>query len=315
MPLVSVIMPSYNHEKFISVAIDSVLNQNFNDHELVIIDDASKDKSREIIESFKEKNNRIRAIFHKENKGIAKTLNEGIGEAEAEFIALIASDDVWVKNKLEKQLKVLEKNEDLIVWSEGEIIDGKGRPTGETFTQKHGALQRKKSGDIFEELLKGNFIFGSSFITKRENLRDVGFNEQFKYLNDWQFYVDLAKKYNYYYISEPLAKYRIHGSNTILSDRVGWQRDQIIIGEYFLQKYGNEISNEVKGKLFLNISRGYLEVGEKVKAREYIYYAIKFNLFDLRTLTSLVVYLTNENGFARKFLRWGYQKYKGVKNV
>ena len=76
MPLVSVIMPSYNYEEYISEAIESVLNQTFNDFELIIIDDASQDNSKKIIQLFDKKNIKIRSFFHKENKGLAKTVNE-----------------------------------------------------------------------------------------------------------------------------------------------------------------------------------------------------------------------------------------------
>ncbi len=313
MPLVSVIMPSYNHERYISEAIESVLNQSFSDFELIIIDDASKDKSKEIIKAYEEKDSRIRAIFHNENKGIAKTMNEGLEEAEGKFIALFASDDVWVKEKLEKQLKVLKKNEDLVVWSEGLVIDSEGKPTGETFTQKHGALKRKKSGDIFEELLKGNYICGQSVILKRENLEGIRYDEQLKYLNDYKFMVDLARRYEFYFIPEPLVMYRIHGKNAILSDKAGWANDQILIGEYFLQKYGNEISNKIKSKILLSVSSGYSYIGERAKARQYVYHAIKHNPFHRANLLYLFIALTNEDGHIRKFLRGIYQRYKRYK--
>lgn len=313
MPLISVIMPSYNHERYISEAIESVLNQTFTDFELIIIDDASKDKSREIIKAYEEKDSRIRAIFHNENKGIAKTLNDGIEKAGGKFIALFASDDVWVKDKLKKQLETLEKNEDLVVWSEGLIIDAQGNFTGELFTQKYGAPKRKKSGDIFEELLKGNFICSQTVILKKGNLGNIRYDEQLKYLSDYKFMVDLARKYKYYFILEPLAMYRIHGRNAILSDRVGWMKDQLIIGEYFLQKYGNEISNKVKSKIFLNISKGYSHIGERVKARQYVYRAIKLNPFNWSNLLYLVIALTNEDGAIFRFLRWGYRKYRVIR--
>ena len=313
MPLISVIMPSYNHERYISEAIESVLNQTFTDFEFIIIDDASKDKSKEIIKDFEIKDSRIRVIFHDENQGIAKTMNECLKEANGKFTAFFSSDDVWVKDKLKKQLETLEKNEDLVVWSEGLIIDAQGNFTGELFTQKYGSSKRKKIGDIFEELLKGNFICGQTVIFKKGNLGNIRYDEQLKYLNDYKFMVDLARKYKYYFIPEPLAMYRIHGRNVILSDRVGWLKEQVIIREYFLQKYGNEISNKVKSKIFLNISEGYSHIGERVKARQYVYRAIKLNPFNWSNLLYLVIALTNEDGAIFRFLRWGYRKYKVIR--
>lgn len=313
MPLVSVIMPSYNHEGFISEAIESVLNQTFADLELIIIDDASKDKSKEIIKVYEERDSRIRTIFHNENEGIARTMNEGLEEAKGKFIAFTASDDVWVKDKLEKQIKVLEQNENLIVWAEAEIIDAHSNPTGELFTQRYHASERKKSGDIFEELLRGNFI--GDRILKRGNLGDIRFNEALKYLNDYQFDVDLATKYEYYFIQEPLAKYRIHDRNTITSDKEGFDRDCIAIGQYFLRKYGTKLTNSMKAHIFGMVGTAYSNLGEKAKARWFIFQAIKHNPCSRANPIYLAIVLTKDNGFVRNILRWGHRRLTAIKGV
>ena len=171
MPLVTVLMPSYNHERFVSQAIESVLEQTFEDFELIIIDDGSTDKSPQIIKNYLKKDDRIKAIFHPKNMGIPKTFNKLIDNAKGKFISYISSDDLWVKNKLKKQLEILKQDENLIIWTEGEIIDAENHPTGETFTQLYQSLE--KNGNIFEELLSGNFILGSSMIFKKENLNGI----------------------------------------------------------------------------------------------------------------------------------------------
>jgi len=315
MPLISVIMPSYNHEKYIPYAIESVLNQTFNDFELIIIDDASKDKSIEIIKMYEEKDSRIKTTFHDGNRGIARTVNECIEEAEGKFIALFSSDDVWVKDKLKKQLKVLEKNENLVVWSEGLVIDAQGKPTGETFTQKHDALKRKKSGNIFEELLKENYICGQSIIFKKENIKNIKYDEKLKYLNDYKFMVDLARRFEFYFIPEPLAMYRIHGKNSILSDKINWQKDNIMIRNYFLREYGDDISNKTKNKIMLSLSRSYLNIRKKENANKYFFLAVKLNPFCLSNLIPLVIILTKKDGIVRNFLKWNYLNYKKIKKV
>ena len=81
MPLVSVFMKSYNHDRFISEAIESVLRQDFEDLELIIVDDGSTDASRQIIESYERQDHRIRSIFHERNLGITKVVNDGIDAA------------------------------------------------------------------------------------------------------------------------------------------------------------------------------------------------------------------------------------------
>jgi len=244
MPLVSVIMPSYQYDRFIAEAIESVLNQTMGDLELIIVDDGSTDKSQQIIQSYAEKDSRIVPIISDKNRGIPHTLNAGIEAAKGKFIAFLDADDCWLPKKLELQLKILEKNEDLVVWGEGTIIDAKGKSTGMTFTKVHRAEQKAKSGNIFNELLKGNFIFASTRILKRTNINDIRFNEDLEYNTDHQFAVDLAWKYHYYYIPEPLSRYRIHSNNTIKKNTNGKFRDHISLGRYFLSQYGDVMENQ-----------------------------------------------------------------------
>lgn len=278
-PLVSVIIPVYNHEKYISEAIESVLNQTFKDIELIIIDDASNDSSKEIIQLFEKKSVKIKSFFHKKNMGIAKTVNECIEIARGKYISHFSSDDVWFKEKLEKQLEILRKDEDLIIWSEGLIINTHGNPTGELFTQKHDAIKRKKSGNIFEELLKGNYICGQSLIYKKENFKDVRLDDKLKYLNDYKFMVDLAKKHEFYFIPEPLVMYRIHGENSVILNKENCFKEDIVIRKYFLKKYKSEIQNKTKASISFAITKLNLYFGKKAEAKKWICNAIKFDLF------------------------------------
>jgi len=292
MVVVSVIMPSYNHESYLPEAIESVLNQSFNDIELIIVDDCSKDNSQSIIESYQTRDKRIRTVFHKENMGIAKTMNDGMDKAHGKFLAIICSDDVWTRSKLEKQLDELKKNEDIVLWSEGEIIDGGSRTTGYTFTRMYEASQRKKSGDIFEELLYGNFIFFSSLLFKREITRDIRYDDRLKYLNDYRFEVDLARKHKYAYMPEPLAKYRIHGRNTILSNEKGWMQDTVIVEKYFLREYGSQIPKRVRARLVFKIGQAYSGLGEKTVAKRLFLEAINLNILSKDNISYIISYIT-----------------------
>lgn len=315
MPLVSVLMPSYNHEQFISAAIESVLNQTFADFELIIIDDASEDDSRRIIESFSDKDDRIEAIFHKRNMGIARTINDCIEKAKGKFIAFIASDDLWVKDKLKKQLEVLAKDENLVVWSEALLIDGQGNLTGELFTKKHGASKKKKSGDIFEDLLKGNVICCSSVTVKRGKLEGIRFDEHLKYLNDHKFMVDLARRYKYYFIPEALVMYRIHGRNIILSDKLGRTKDRIIMEKYFLREYGNEISSKARAIALYYIGVNLCHQKDLETGRKYMLKALRKDPLNIKYLLRFFLSLLGlfgqnaYNGAAEYIKRIKYRKY------
>ena len=192
-------------------------------------------------------------------------------------------------------------------------MDAKSNFTGELFTQMHSGLNRKKSGDIFEELLKNNYICGQSLIYKRENLKNIRRDEHLKYLSDYKFLVDLAKEYKFYFIPEPLVMYRIHGRNTIFSDRIGWKKEDIRIRNYFLKEYGNEISCKVKNRILLNISKSYSYIGEKEKAKNNIYQAMRCNPFYWANLFTLIFILPDRNGIIYNFIDLIYQYYKKIK--
>ena len=104
---VSVITPMYNCEKFISETIESVLNQTYTNWEMIIIDDCSTDKSKQIVKQYIERDKRIRLIALNENSGAAVARNKGIEVSSGRFIAFLDGDDLWEPNKLEKQIQFM----------------------------------------------------------------------------------------------------------------------------------------------------------------------------------------------------------------
>lgn len=122
--MVSVIMPVYNNEKFVSQAVQSVLNQTISDLELIIIDDGSTDGTRNVIESFSDE--RIK-YHYQENAGPGAGRNNGMSLSKGEFIAFIDSDDMYKPNKLERQIEFLKENPQYgLVYCEAEVIDAQG---------------------------------------------------------------------------------------------------------------------------------------------------------------------------------------------
>lgn len=107
--LVSIIMPMYNAGKFLSKSIESVLEQTYQNWELLLIDDGSKDDSIDIALAFMEKDSRIFLLKNEQNMGIAKTRNKGIEASKGQYIAFLDSDDLWLPNKLEVQIKWMEE--------------------------------------------------------------------------------------------------------------------------------------------------------------------------------------------------------------
>jgi glycosyltransferase involved in cell wall biosynthesis len=294
MPFVSVFMKSFNHESFISEAIESVLNQDFGDLELIIIDDASTDKSRALIEDYEKRDARIRTIFHGQNAGITSVVNDGINAAEGKFIAQIDSDDVWMSDKIRKQLAALEQNDNLIVWSEGEVIDQNGCPQGKTFSELVMSTSKVKSGALFQTLMAGNYIFGSSLMYKKANLDGLRYDDRLLYNNDYKFLLELARKYEFYYIAEPLAKYRMHGKNTLVGSgteatarrRVAYA-EEIRIRRDALREHQGEISDGGKAEVYDSLGFCHAELGDYRQALACFLQAIKCNPYRLSNLAHI----------------------------
>ena len=125
MPLVSIIMPCYNAERYIAQSIESVLAQTYQNWELLITDDCSTDKSVEIISKYSKNDDRISVIVPDEHQGIARTRNMSISRARGRFVAFLDSDDIWYPEKLEKQVNYMLENDLAFTYSSYEIIDCK----------------------------------------------------------------------------------------------------------------------------------------------------------------------------------------------
>ena len=125
-PLVSIIMPCYNAERYIAQSIESVLAQTYQSWELLITDDGSKDNSVKIATKYSLEDERINLLVPDEHQGIARTRNMSISRAKGRFIAFLDSDDIWYPEKLEKQINYMLDNDVAFTYSSYEIIDYQG---------------------------------------------------------------------------------------------------------------------------------------------------------------------------------------------
>lgn len=129
-PKISVVMPVYNSEKFVAKAIESVIQQTYSNWELVIVDDGSNDNSSMIVEGYLH-DKRIRLLKNEKNSGISKTRNRAIMQASGVYIAFLDSDDVWLPDKLEKQVYFMKENEAVFICSSYFVADESGNIIGE----------------------------------------------------------------------------------------------------------------------------------------------------------------------------------------
>ncbi|MGL5558919.1 MAG: glycosyltransferase family 2 protein [Paraclostridium dentum] len=163
--LVSVIIPMYNAEKYIEETILSVINQTYKNLEIIIVDDKSIDNSASIVKKFELIDKRIKHIKLNENKGVANARNIGVKASNGRFIAFIDSDDVWRKNKIEKQLDFMLSKKYGFTFTAYEYINEKGKPI-------NNIINVKECTD-YKTLLKGNIIGCSTVMIDKNKIQEV----------------------------------------------------------------------------------------------------------------------------------------------
>ncbi|MEN6379639.1 MAG: glycosyltransferase family 2 protein [Methanofastidiosum sp.] len=214
VPEISVILPVYNSTKYLEECIDSILNQTFDNFELIIIDDLSTDNSREIITRKKRENNRIVFIKNKKNLGTAGARNKGLEKANGRYIAMMDSDDISLPNRLEKQFSFLEENKDyFLIGSSGIRIDENGN-----------YLERIKfKEDIYiNSFKKSTPILQSSIMFRNINIR---YREKFLLSEDTDLYLRaLTMGLKLGNIEETLVKVRMRTTSTCMTN---WPRGQL----------------------------------------------------------------------------------------
>lgn len=198
-PLVSIITPLYNSEKFIEETIKSVLNQTYNNWEMLIVDDCSTDSGVEIVEKYQKKDNRIKLLKNNMNVGVSKTRNKAINLSKGKYIAFLDSDDLWRKNKLEKQIGFMENKNIMLSYTTYRKINEDG--------SKRGTINVPDKLN-YKQLLKGN-LMGCLTVVINKNII-----ENSKFINskqeDYILWLELIKKVDYSYgLKEELADYRV----------------------------------------------------------------------------------------------------------
>ncbi len=213
MPKVTVIIPSYNCEAYIAETIDSILNQTFKDIELIVVDDGSTDKTREIVESY---GTPVRLITQS-NARVCAARNRGIREAKGEFICLMDHDDYWYPEKLSRQLEEFEKHPEagavyssFLRWYRNQ--DGIF-PATESFDRASYSddINPDFSGWIYHQFLLDCWMLTSSAMFRAEVFKRCGmFDESLPYSEDWELWLRISREYPIIQLRRPATLYRHH---------------------------------------------------------------------------------------------------------
>ena len=198
-------MPNYNCEKYIGETIDSVLAQSYENWELLIVDDCSTDKSVEIIQNYCDKDERIKLFVSETNKGGAAARNRALREATGKWIAFLDSDDLWLPEKLEKQLAFMADNGYRFSYTAYEHVDERAEPMRVRVTGPKKLTERKMFRYCYPGCLTVMYASEIGTVQIPDEIRTGE--------NDYALWLKVCKTYTCYYLPEVLALYRVRGNS------------------------------------------------------------------------------------------------------
>lgn len=214
LPLVSVVIPTYNRARLVCEAVETVLAQTYRNFEIIVVDDGSTDETEEALGRYE---GRIK-YFYQENRGLSAARNTGIRNSTGCYIALLDSDDLWRQDKLALQVDYLNKHDDcglvytdmeLLIAREGVLIEVPTTPLV------------LPTGYIYPQVFLRNEIFPSTVLVRKECLEDVGlFDESLRHFEDYELWLRIARRYKIGNIDKKLTVYRRHVDNLHEGPRV-----------------------------------------------------------------------------------------------
>ncbi len=249
-------MSVYNSEKYLEKAIESILNQTYTNFEFLIIDDGSTGSISDILHKYGDP--RIRLVKNENNLGLTKSLNKGLALANGEYIARMDADDISLPKRFEKQVSFLIKNPDIaLVGTSNYIIDSQGTEIGSRIVP---------ASVDFNDLLKENpFNHGSIMVKKSVLISMGGYNEFFRYAQDYELWLRIAKLYPVRNLIEPLYKQRVHTEN------IGHvNTEEAVLYRIFAVKLNNE--NAEKKTIDLIKNNGIKSLIPNLTKNETIFY-------------------------------------------
>jgi len=223
--LISVVIPSFNHQRFLPMAVESVLNQTHQQLELIIVDDGSTDESRQYLNTISD--SRCTVILQ-ENAGAHAAINRGLATAQGDILAILNSDDVYHRKRLQKAAKSIQQKKADLVSSWIALIDEKGRVGGIKRSWRNmppwelpsSGPRLCETGNYRLCLFEQNFVATTSnIVLHRRVYETIGGMRPLRFVHDWDFLLRACKEFQPAELKKPMMQYRTHGNNTIASGR------------------------------------------------------------------------------------------------
>lgn len=280
----SVIINCFNGEAFVSAAISSVINQSYENIEIIFWDNCSTDKSADIVKSYKD--TRIKYYLNESHTKLYEARKFAVEKSSGDFLAFIDVDDIWDKSKIEKQIPLFENKKVGIACSNYWI----GRsPSQNSIFRRKLAIQDLEEGYVFNKLLKNYFVGLLTLVIRREAYcsLDYGFDPRFNLIGDFDLVIRLAKRWELRCIDEPLAFYRVHPNS--LSSRFPF--DEVNEKEAWLSEMTDSnildrnAADSARAAIAYSKVLAYLLSGERRKAS----LELRFIPFGTRKLKAIIL--------------------------
>jgi len=279
MPIVSVVIPTRDRAEVLRIAVSSVLAQTFRDLEIVVVDDASRDATAEILRGFCDA--RLRVLRQPEPRGASVARNLGIRHAGTPYVAFLDDDDEWLPEKLEAQVRLLDhaSPEVGLVYTGYLVLE---RSSGRVTTQ----MVPSKDGDLSRALMVGNCLGGtSSVLIRRQCLDEVGlFDEDLPSFQDYDLWIRIARRYRIAHVAKPLMKYYLHDHKISTNAEAVMRGAEMMIG-----KYGDSSSFRwMIARRYVTVAFDLLAAGDVRRGRSALRRAIRLSPVNPRAYYHLV---------------------------
>lgn len=286
--IVSVVIPTYNYEKFVLKAIKSVLSQTYSPIECIVVNDGSTDDTIKALEHYKSS---IK-IINQANKGLSNARNTGINASKGSLIAFLDADDWWDPRKIESQIRVLEDNEKLAAVGCAEYSVDKFQRSNEIVRQRNPTLDRNKN--LQDVALRRLWIggSGSGLLIRRAVFDDIGmFDETLFAAEDWDMWLRIVAKYDFVNLQEPL-NYRLWHGTGVFRNVERMEINQRSVYEKAIKRWPDVLNHRIRRKMraliLADAGSEYISNGNFKEAHKKYVNSLKEFPFDIKTLYKLI---------------------------